>query len=75
MHYSALVPCVVSSLVAHAIAVSFGAAAELFPIGEIPAFTLQSAAILTLLSAMCAIVSILFCIMLHRSEWLYRKTI
>ena len=73
MHYSALVPCVVSSLVAHAIAVSFGAAAELFPIGEIPAFTLQSAAILTLLSAMCAIVSILFCIMLHRSEWLYRK--
>ena len=73
MHYSALVPCVVSSLVAHAIAISFGAAAELFPIGEIPAFTLQSAAILTLLSAMCAIVSILFCIMLHRSEWLYRK--
>ncbi len=73
MHYSALVPCVVSSLVAHAIAVSLGATAELFPIGEIPAFTLQSAVILTFLSAMCAIVSILFCIMLHRSEWLYRK--
>ena len=46
---------------------------RIISIGEIPAFTLQSAAILTLLSAMCAIVSILFCIMLHRSEWLYRK--
>lgn len=73
MHYSALVPCVVSSLVAHEIAVVFGATAEMFNIGEIPAFTLQSAVILTFLSAMCAIVSILFCIMLHRSEWLYRK--
>ncbi len=73
MHYSALVPCVVSSLVAHEIAVVFGATAEMFNIGEIPAFTLQSAVILTLLSAMCAVISILFCIMLHRSEWLYRK--
>ena len=73
MHYSALVPCVVSSLVAHEIAVAFGATAEMFNIGEIPAFTLQSAVILTLLSAMCAVISILFCIMLHRAEWMYRK--
>ena len=73
MHYSALVPCVVSSLVAHEIAVAFGATAEMFNIGKIPAFTLQSAVILTLLSAMCAVISILFCIMLHRAEWMYRK--
>lgn len=73
MHYSALVPCVVSSLVAHEIAVAFGATAEMFNIGEIPVFTLQSAVILTLLSAMCAVISILFCIMLHRAEWMYRK--
>ena len=73
MHYSALVPCVISSLVAHEIAVAFGASAEAFDIGVIPAFTLQSATILTLLSALCALISVIFCIMLHRAEWAYHK--
>lgn len=73
MHYAALVPCVVSSLIAHEIAIALGASAEMFDIGQIPEFTLQSAAILTLLSALCGIISIVFCVMLHRFEWLYRK--
>ena len=43
MHYSALVPCVIASLIAHSLATRFGAEAELFLLGEIPAFTIGSA--------------------------------
>jgi len=73
MHYAALVPCVVSSLVAHEIAVFFGAQAETFAIGVIPTFTLGNAAVLTLLAGLCGLLSVVFCLMLHKSEWLYRR--
>lgn len=36
MYYAALVPCVISSLVAHGIAVSFGISQELFLIDSFP---------------------------------------
>ncbi len=73
MHYSALVPCVIASLIAHSIASRFGAQAELFLLGEIPAFTISSAVKITVLAALCALISILFCILLHQSEHLYHK--
>lgn len=73
MHYAALVPCVVASLVAHGIAASFGVAPEVFPLKKLPAFTLASAVKVSVLAVLCAIVSILFCIMLHQSEALYKR--
>lgn len=73
MHYAALVPCVIASLIAHAIATYFGAEAELFLLNEIPAFTVSSAVKISGLAALCALVSILFCILLHQSEHLYHK--
>ncbi len=73
MHYAALVPCVIASLIANAIASYFGAEAELFLLDGVPAFTIGSAVTVSVLSALCALVSVLFCIMLHQAEHLYQK--
>ena len=73
MHYSALVPCVISSLIAHSIAASFGILEEAFPIDSMPDFTLPNALIILVLAVLCALVSILFCILLHQTEWLYKR--
>ncbi len=73
MYYIALVPCVISSLVAHGIAVSFGVSNELFLIGEVPAFGILSSVKISVLAILCALVSILFCVILHQTEHLYKK--
>lgn len=73
MHYSALVPCVISSLVAHGVAAYFGIVPEHFTIGHIPDFSIASATETAFLAILCAGVSVLFCIALHTSEHLYKK--
>lgn len=72
MYYAALVPCVISSLVAFAVAQSFGVSQELFLLENIPAFEVGSAVIICTLAILCALVSIFFCILLHQSEHLYK---
>ena len=73
MYYAALVPCVISALIAHGIAGYFGAEAEIFLLSQIPEFGVGSAVRISLLAALCALVSILFCILLHGSENLYKR--
>ena len=73
MYYAALVPCVISSLIAHGIAYSFGVSNELFLITDIPAFGVMNAVKISGLAVLCALVSILFCVALHQSEHLYKK--
>jgi H+/Cl- antiporter ClcA len=73
MYYIALVPCVISSLVAHGVASYFGITNELFLIDEIPAFGILSSIKVSILAILCALVSILFCVVLHQSEALYKR--
>lgn len=73
MYYAALVPCVISSLVASMVARYFGVAQELFLIEKIPAFRFLPAVKISVLAVLCAGVSILFCIMLHSSDHLYKR--
>lgn len=73
MHYSALVPCVISSLVSHAVAGYFGCKNELFLVENIPNFDVKNAVILSILAILSALLSILFCVVLHQTENLYRK--
>ncbi len=73
MYYIALVPCVISSLVAHGIAYSFGVSNELFIIRSIPKFGIASSIEISILAILCALVSILFCVLLHKSEDLYKR--
>ncbi|MCM1106658.1 MAG: chloride channel protein [Blautia sp.] len=73
MYYTALVPCVISALVAHGIAGRFGVTNDLFHIAAIPKFTVLSAVRISVLAVLCALISILFCILLHKTEELYKR--
>ncbi|MCD7864937.1 MAG: chloride channel protein [Clostridiales bacterium] len=73
MHYSALVPCVIAALVAHGIAVSCGAIPESFDLGTLLAFTPKTAVLIGILAVLCALVSILFCVILHTAERFYKS--
>ena len=73
MYYIALVPCVISSLIAHGIASYFNVTNEFFAIENIPDFTILNSVKISALAILCALVSILFCVSLHSGEALYKK--
>lgn len=73
MHYAALVPCVIAALISHGIAGYFGIAPESFDLGILPAFNPKSAIIIGILAVFCAFLSMLFCIILHETEHLYKR--
>ena len=73
MNYIALVPCVISSLVAHGIAVSFGIAPDAFPLAQLHSVNLETAVKISILAFLCALLSILFCVILHQTEHLYKR--
>ncbi len=73
MYYSALVPCVVSALVASAVAEFFGVQGEVFAVNIVPEFTVHHAIFTGLLAILCAIVSVIFCNVLKFSGRTYKK--
>lgn len=72
MHYSALVPCASAALIAHFVAQWFRIPPEVFPVVCDP-LTPSSFFRIALFAAAAGIVSILFCMLLHRTEHLYKK--
>lgn len=75
MYYSALVPCVFSSLVASHVAVHFGVHPEHFQITYIPELTLLNAVKMIILALACAMASALFCIAMHKAGAFFRTYI
>lgn len=73
MHYAALVPCVISSLIAHGVASCLGVVPEHFFIKELPAFSIKTAVIIGFLAILCALVSTIFCTALHTAEHFYKR--
>ncbi len=73
MYYSALVPCVLSALVATGVAQYLGVQAEVFTVNVVPEFTPYHAVFTAILAILCAIVSVLFCIVLKFSGKTYKK--
>lgn len=73
LYYAALVPCLFSSLLGAGISISLGTKPEAFTILEVPAFTGNSAIFIVFLGILCALVSILLCIVLHGAQHLYQK--
>jgi len=65
MYYYALVPCVFSSLIATGIASSLGVGSEAMTISVIPEFNWLTGSKTVLLAILCAVVSVLFCVILH----------
>jgi len=72
MYYAALVPCVISSLTAHAIALYFGAKSPLYKIA-LPVYNIPNVLSTSCIAILTALVSILFCIMLHYSGHILKK--
>ncbi len=73
MYYSALVPCVISALVAQGVGKVLGVTAEVFPVNVVPAFTPYHAIFTGILAILCAVVSVLFCSVLKFSGKTYKK--
>ncbi|MBS6516705.1 MAG: chloride channel protein [Clostridium sp.] len=73
MYYAALVPCTFSAFIGAAVSRRLGLSPEAFDIGQIPDFSLKAALLMVVLGVLCALVSELFCIVLHRTEKVYRR--
>ncbi len=73
MQYSALVPCTISSLMASAVAVRLGNAPENYMVHSVADFSPNTAAATILLACICAGVSVVFCIMLHKTSSFFRN--
>ncbi|MBE6910960.1 MAG: chloride channel protein [Ruminococcaceae bacterium] len=68
IYYAGLLPCVVSSLVAYGISVVFGLSPVAFSVASFPSFTVENAARVGVLSLLCAIVCVVFCFTMKKSE-------
>lgn len=73
MHYAALLPCAISALIARSIASAFSLPSPFYDLGDIPSFSLLPAVKVCILAALCGLLSILFCILLHQSQHLFQK--
>lgn len=75
MQYAALVPCTLASLTASFVADRCGLSLSHYTVTDIPAVTPLSSMKILLLGIFCSGLSILFCVILHRTEHLLHKYI
>ena len=73
MHYAALLPCAISALIARSIASAFHLEESAYVIDALPAFSLLPAVKICALAALCGLLSIAFCVILHQSQHLFQK--
>ena len=73
LYYAALVPCTLSALTANAFAVWLGTRPDAFTSYIAPSFTVSHAVICGSLTILCALISILFCVSLHRGGEFFQK--
>ena len=73
MHYASLVPCMVASLTASQIALACGLHPVRLPLTAVPEIQLLTVLQVILLAVFCAMVSILFCIAIGKTEHILHK--
>lgn len=73
MYYAALVPCVFASLIASKFAINMGINPDNFQLLHIPKFHLVPSMKIIILALCCALLSVVFCMVLHSLGDLYRK--
>lgn len=74
IYYSALVPCIVASLVAYGISIAFGIAPTRFSIVVEPVYAGMLLKVAVLAIA-CSVMSIVFCVTMHATEHFLAKKI
>lgn len=74
MHYSAIVPCIISALVASGLSKAVGITPTAFEIVGIPeTIGLETSWLVAVLGIFCAVLSVLFCIVMEQTGHAYRK--
>ncbi len=73
MYYAALVPCVFSSLIATHIAQFVGIKETNFAVVDFPELTILNSVETVALALLCAVLSIVFIILLHKTGDIFRK--
>ena len=75
IYYSSFIPCIVASIVAYGISLLFGLQPVRFSLRVIPDFTVENMVKVGILAVLCAVVSIIFCEALHKTNSLFKKYI
>lgn len=73
MYYAALVPCVISSLTAWRLAAFAGVEYDSFAKAVFPKLSISGALFILLLGVLCAALSVIFCITLHKTNSILKK--
>lgn len=73
MYYTALLPCVIASLIASKFAAGIGVHPELFHVTQIPELTVENGIKMAIIAAGCGLLSILFCITLKWTAIFYDR--
>ena len=68
IHYSGLMPCIVSSLSAFGISLLLGAEPVKFSLGFVPGLSLPAVMETGVLALLCAGLSIVFCVLMHKTR-------
>lgn len=75
MYFSAFLPCIISAITGSRISILLGISPMKFTFTEIPAFDMMSILKIALLGVLTAILSIIFCTVMHKSEKIYSKVL
>ena len=75
LYYVAFIPCLISAMVAFSIGKFFGTKPIHYTLSSIPTPDLGTIVRVIILALLCALISILFCITLHKSSSLYKRFI
>lgn len=75
IYYSAFIPCIVSSLTAYWVSLYFGLEPVKFTLNVFPEVSLENIIKVMILGSLCAVVSIIFCEILHKSNNVLKKYI
>ena len=73
MYYTALMPCMISSLIASRFAAGMGVTPEAFHVVNIPELSVETGLKMGLVALGCAVISIVFCIILNETARLYNR--
>ena len=73
MYYTALMPCMIASLIASRFAAGMGVTPEAFHVVDIPELTIETGLKMGVVAAGCAVVSIVFCMVLNGVAGAYGK--
>ena len=73
MYYAALMPCMIASLIASGFAAGMGVTPEAFHVVDIPELTIGTGLKMGVVAAGCAVVSIVFCMVLNGVAGAYGK--